>query len=555
MEPVLIYTDTSFEDAGAVQSFSLDMAFGSDEQDFEATFSEPKLNGGELLYIDGTEYGGIIDSIRQDTDNQATTYCGRTWHGMLAAKVVKPPANSNYYTASGDANACLAALVSYVGLSGVLTARSASSGISISNYQMPRFCNAYAGALGMLGSANAKLVIQRHDGITEVWAEPVSTIEDRADSDLMEFEVTENHRVPNHLVAAGQGELQDRVVVDLYADANGNVSTSQTFTGVDEIAVFYDYTGADAAELVKEGTSELKDYQSKGGADIKALAVGDWYVGDRLQVRDNRTGTVVTSTIAKKIVRVDMGVLSVDYEVGENVGTKAASYKSDITGISEGGGAFLPISGGTVTGDITVENVNATSGVVPSSNIFGPGIKFTDSQGNAIGYLRHRWLTNGNQGLQLGAQRYINGTRYYNETNIGVDSTGNLFVNFGSGATVAWRNALGLNTWTNVSVSDFATASSGWSFASSSAVQYNEALGAIRCLLQLTTSAAQTAGQKTVFTVKAAYRPKTFQASLSSLVSNAQAIRIFTTGDGAVNVSALSANASLYFNGVYFIGA
>lgn len=332
MEPVLIYTDSSFEDAGAVRSFSLDMAFGSDEQDFEATFSEPKLNGGELIYLDGTEYGGIVDSIRQDTDSQLTTYCGRTWHGMLAAKVVKPPANSNYYTASGDANACLAALISYVGLSGVLTARSASSGISIANYQMPRFSNAYACALGMLGSANAKLVIKRHDGITEVWAEPVSTIEDRADSDLMEFEVTENHRVPNHLVAAGQGELQDRVVVDLYADANGNVSTTQTFTGVDEITVYYDYTGADAAELVKEGTDELRGYQSKGGADIKALAVGDWYVGDRLQVRDNRTGTVVTSTIAKKIVRVDMGVLSVDYEVGENVGTKAASFTAEVSG-------------------------------------------------------------------------------------------------------------------------------------------------------------------------------------------------------------------------------
>lgn len=356
MEPLLIYTDSSFEDAGAVQSFSLDMAFGSDEQDFEATFTEPKLSGGELLYIDGTEYGGIIDSIRQDTDNQATTYCGRTWHGMLAAKVVKPPANSNYYTASGDANACLTALISYVGLSGVLTARSSSSGITIANYQFPRFCNAYAGALGMLGSANAKLVIQRHDGITEVWAEPVSTIEDRADSDLMQFEVTENHRVPNHLVAAGQGELQDRVVVDLYADANGNVSTSQTFTGVDEIAVYYDYTGADAAELTKEGTEELKGYQSKGGADIKALAVGDWYVGDRLQVRDNRTGTEVTSTIAKKIVRVGMGVLSVDYEVGEDVSTKAASYAAPVGGHVEGGGAFLPLSGGNLTGNLGVKN-------------------------------------------------------------------------------------------------------------------------------------------------------------------------------------------------------
>lgn len=333
MEPVLIYTDSSFVDRGAVRSFSMDMAFGSDEQDFEASFSEPKLSGGELVYIDGTEYGGIVDSIRQDTDSQLTTYCGRTWHGMLAGKVVKPPSGQDYYTASGDANACISSLLSYVGLSTVLTARSASSGLQVRSCQLPRFCNAYEGVIRILSSVDAKLVIQRHDGITELWAEPVSVIEDRADSDLMQFELTENHRVPNHIVAAGQGELQDRVVVDLYADADGNVSTSQHFFGVDEITVFYDYSGAEADELAEDGASELREYQSKGGAEIKSLATGDWYVGDRLQARDNRTGTVVTSTIAKKIVTVEMGVLSVDYEVGKN--PVAQPYSPTVTGISE----------------------------------------------------------------------------------------------------------------------------------------------------------------------------------------------------------------------------
>lgn len=333
MEPVLIYTDGNHVDVGAVQSFSMDMAFGSDEQDFEITFSEPKLSGGELVYIDGTEYGGVVDSIRQATDSQATTYCGRTWHGMLAAKVVKPPSGQDYYVASGDANSCISAMLSYVALEGVLTARQAASGMNVSNYQLPRFCNAYEALVRILGSVGAKLVIQRHDGITELWAEAVSVIEDRADSDLMQFEMTENHRVPNHIVAAGQGELQDRAVVDLYADASGNVSTSQTFFGVDEITVFYDYSGAEADELASEGAEELRGYQSSGGAEIKALATGDWYVGDRLQVRDNRTGTVVTSTIAKKIVTVSMGVLSVDYEVGANPSVQP--YSPTVSGISE----------------------------------------------------------------------------------------------------------------------------------------------------------------------------------------------------------------------------
>ena len=323
MEPVLIYTNTSFVDVGAVQSFSMDMAFGTDEQNFEIAFSEPELSGGELLYIDGTEYGGIVDTITQATHTQNVIYSGRTWHGMLAGKIIQPPSGHDYYTLTGDANTCIASLLSYVSLDDVLTARTDSADIAVS-YQFDRFCDAYSGLVKMLASADAILRIERHDGITELWAEPRTVIENQADSDLMEFSVTDNHRVPNHLVCAGEGDLQDRVVVDLYADASGNISQTQTFTGVDEIAVLYNYNNADATELVEEGTKELKSYQTGGGAEIEANNVGDWHIGDLLQVRDNRTGLVITSAIEKKVVKVSNGVLSVDYEVGDAAMRKGA---------------------------------------------------------------------------------------------------------------------------------------------------------------------------------------------------------------------------------------
>lgn len=340
MEPVLIYTDANHDDVGAIQSFSMDLAFGADEQDFEIAFSEPVLSGGELLYIDGTEYGGIVDKITQSTETDNVIYAGRTWHGMLAGKIVKPPANANYYTLSGDANTCIGSLLTKVGLTDVLTARSTSAGITV-NYQFDRFCNAYDGLLKMLASANAILRIERHDGITELWAQARTTIEDEADSDLMDFAITDSVRVPNHLVCAGEGELQDRVVVDLYADASGNVSQSQTFTGVDEITVLYNYNNADSAELIAEGTKELKSYQQGGGADLQVNSKGDWHVGDSIQVRDNRTGMVIVSTIAKKIVKVKDGVLSVDYEVGvasaQSYGGGASAETNLVTPIANGG--------------------------------------------------------------------------------------------------------------------------------------------------------------------------------------------------------------------------
>lgn len=348
MEPVLIYTDAAHVDAGAIQSFEMDLAFGADEQDFEIAFSKSVLTGGELLYIDGTEYGGVVDVITHSTETDNVIYAGRTWHGMLAGKIVKPPSNADYYTLSGDANACIASLLSKVGLTDVLTARSTSAGISV-NYQFERFCNAYDGLLKMLASANAVLRIERHDGITELWAEPRVTITDEADSDLMDFAITDSVRVPNHLVCAGEGELQDRVVVDLYADSSGNVSQTQTLTGVDEIAVLYNYNNADAAELLAEGTKELQSYQLGGGADLQVNNKGDWHVGDEIQVRDNRTGLVITSVINKKIVKVKDGIMSVDYEVGvasaQSYGGGASAETNLVTPIANGGTGATTVAG------------------------------------------------------------------------------------------------------------------------------------------------------------------------------------------------------------------
>ena len=366
MEPVLIYTNASFDDIGAIQSFSMDLAFGADEQNFEIEFTRPTLTGGELLYIDGTEYGGIVDSVTHSTETESVIYVGRTWHGMLAGKIVKPPANANYYTLSGDANTCIASLLTKVGLTDVLTARSTSAGISV-NYQFERFCNAYDGLLKMLASADAVLRIERHDGITELWAEPRTTITDEADSDLMDFAITDSHRVPNHLVCAGEGELQERVVVDLYADSSGNVSQTQTLTGVDEIAVLYSYNNADTTELVKEGTKELKSYQLGGGADLQVNSKGDWHVGDSIQVRDNKSGTVITSTINKKIVKVANGVLSVDYEVG------TASAQSYGGGATAENNLVTPIANG---------GTGATTARAAAQNLIGSEIYTTDSTKN-----------------------------------------------------------------------------------------------------------------------------------------------------------------------------
>lgn len=358
--PSLIITDTSFNDVGAVQSFDLDLAFGDNEQDFVATFAGHQLGGGELIYIDGTEYGGIVDSVESRTDSDLVEYKGRTWHGMLAYKVITPPPGQTHYKVNGDANDCIAAVLTKVDLDGIMSTPGTSSGIAINNYQFDRFIDAYTGLREMLAGAGAKLCMSREGGTTLLWAEAVDIIENQADSDLVEFGIGKNHRVLNHLVCAGEGEMLDRTRVDIYADAAGNVSTTQSLFGVDEIAAYYNYTGADLAELTTEGKKRLKESQSQGSIDIDVQGQGDWRVGDIIEGRDNRTGTTVRAPIVKKLVKVNAQTnytLEVQYEAGAVMSSSGGLKNTTEAG---GGISYTAGKGITITGNVIAADVEAS---------------------------------------------------------------------------------------------------------------------------------------------------------------------------------------------------
>lgn len=366
MEPVLIATDTSFTDVAAIESFDMDLAYGLDEQDFEISFESPLLTGGELLYIDGTAYGGIVDVVETQSNSTITTYRGRTWHGILSGKIIAPAYNQDYVTVSGEANVCIGQIIQRVGLSGLMSVSGASSGIQITSYQFARFVNAYDGLVSMLAASGAKLVMKRQNGTVELSAAPITVIANEVDSDILAFTQSVNHRVPNHLVCAGEGELSERVRLDLYADAQGNVSETQTYFGVDEIAVFYDYTGADLAQLRADGTKTLKDLQTQGNIEADVEGVGEWDVGDVLTATDNRIGRSVTAQIVKKVVKVSKGNLSTSYEVGLPTGTA-----STINNSTEGGGGGtvytagdgITISSGVISAEVTQAELDAVSGV------------------------------------------------------------------------------------------------------------------------------------------------------------------------------------------------
>lgn len=317
----LIITDSKHVDVRSAVDYTLDCAWGKEENDFELVVSGAStIDAGAYIYIDGSECGGVVDAMEdQLTAGVSTlTYSGRTWHGMLADKILEPDKGKDYLTVSGTASSVIGSLISRVGLDAVFDAVDAptAGAQTIKSYQFDRYVDAYSGLRKMCAASGLKLRLAYASGKVRVWAEPVAHYGDSIDSDLIDFDATRTWRKPNHLIGLGKGDLAARVVVHWYADAKGNVSQTQSLRGVDEITQVYDYSNAETAELNQKTREKLQDLQSEG--DVKVTVHEDsgivFDVGDTVTARDNLTGITVNASIVKKIVKVSNGVLSVDYE-------------------------------------------------------------------------------------------------------------------------------------------------------------------------------------------------------------------------------------------------
>ena len=317
----LIITDSNHVDVRSAVDYTLDCAWGKEENDFELVVSGAStIDAGAYIYIDGSECGGVVDAMEdQLTAGVSTlTYSGRTWHGVLANKILEPDRGKDYLTVSGTASTVIGSLISRVGLDGVFDAvdSPAAGAQTIKQYQFDRYTDAYSGLRKMCEANGLKLKMAYASGRVNIWAEPVKHYGDSIDSDLIDFDATRTWRKPNHLIGLGKGDLAARVVVHWYADAKGNVSQSQSLKGVDEITQVYDYSNAETAELNQKTCEKLQDLQSEG--EVKVTVRDDanvvFDVGDTVTARDNLTGITVNASITKKIVKVSGGVLSVDYE-------------------------------------------------------------------------------------------------------------------------------------------------------------------------------------------------------------------------------------------------
>lgn len=322
---MVIVADSKGTEIRAVNYSEYDFEIGDTTSDFWVTQLIPDwqdIPTNARVYIPGTEYGGIYKKLETDTKVGTIAIGGYSWRGMMRNKVIIPPTGEDYAYDTGDINTIIGSRVS-AAFPGLFEGAGPCGVRLVNDYMYNRYCTLYDGLTAMLKSVGYKMHI-KYDITTKkvvVSAVPIidhsKTIEFSSDTSTNYYMLADQSGV-NHLICLGNGQLANRVVVNLYCDAKGNISTKQTYKGTDEIAAVYDYAGADRAQLIQSGTEQLKTMRtvSQFSLDVEGYTLE---IGDIVGGQDYVSGMSMKASIVGKIHKSQNGHETTEYTISDNV--------------------------------------------------------------------------------------------------------------------------------------------------------------------------------------------------------------------------------------------
>lgn len=322
---MIVVADANGVDQRALQFSEYDFEIGDDENTFLVTCLRSEwetIYEGSRIYIPDTEYGGIFKKLQTNTKNGTISCGGYTWRGMLQNKIICPPTGEDYATDTGELNSIIRSRVSSA-LPNLFDGSTESTGVEVS-YQYNRYVSLYDGLKAMLKSVGYKMRISYDMETGKVIVEAVPIVdyspEIEYSSDMnANYYMTKEGMGVNHLICLGQGELADRVVVDLYVDENGEISQTQTYFDEDEITQIYDYAGASRDDLIQSGTDQLKNIRNHNSFRIDLESTKDVEIGDIVGGRDYTSGMRMTAPITTKIVKWRNGFETTEYKLSDDV--------------------------------------------------------------------------------------------------------------------------------------------------------------------------------------------------------------------------------------------
>ena len=306
-----------------------------------ATAIAGSMSVGARFGVLGMEFGGFISKDVTDTAEDSYELGGKTYRGYLKQKIISPKSGQDYYVGNGDVRNIIYDLLDGDAATGsaspsildVIGVQSSLTGVTVSNYQFARYTNMHDGITKMLASVGYKMEI-KNERIVE--ADTIGTktiikpiiyivpIEDYSNSIVLSqnnkynFHLARQYDGVNHLVCLGEGELKDRVVLHLFANKAGTISTTQTMFGLEERMDVYDFPSVEStAELNEKGTERFMELINSEEFSMNLLSDEfEANIGDYIGGKDYLTGYFIKQPITKKIMSIAYdGTWSVEYSI------------------------------------------------------------------------------------------------------------------------------------------------------------------------------------------------------------------------------------------------
>ena len=297
------------------------------DNSFELTLSERDWKENPILighhiYIDGTEWGGVVEKIEHDTESGSLTISGLNWRGMLIRKVIEPTPGSAYLIVSGEANSVLSARVAAFG--GVFSADTKDTGVTISAaWRYSELMNAIETAF----EAQGLTVSIRYIAANQSVFIGARTVVDYSG----EIDLSQDYGISikstqgqlnsyNHVIALGAGELLDRDVIHVYRLDDGTMTTAAPDwigTAKDKV-ITYDYNNPESLDDLQSGAEKrLFEYTPNDGVELDpGDAEIDLEMGDIVGARDRLTGFSASARIVGKILKIDSSGIKIETKVG-----------------------------------------------------------------------------------------------------------------------------------------------------------------------------------------------------------------------------------------------
>lgn len=317
----LIVADSAGKTLFPLADFELDMDAGWGDG-VDNTFdlivrdaSAPLPEAAWRVYADGTEMGGRVEGFELKTGRASSElhWTGSTWSGVLARRLLWPDAGQDYLTLAGDANDVLRQAVARLGLGSFFSVPDGDAGVAVSYRCSRDVPDAWTNLRLAMRSAGLRLDAKWVGGACRLQAAKVTDWRGRVDSDLVDFDLSSDLLVTNHLKAAGKGELASRQVVDAYADNKGNVGTSKAMAGVFELEEYYDANNSEGDDLRDQAVSRLRDMQTEGNVKVTVGEGVEFGLGDMVEARHYSPNVTVSVEISSKVTSATGAGASVTY--------------------------------------------------------------------------------------------------------------------------------------------------------------------------------------------------------------------------------------------------